>query len=100
MEVDKQNSAGAAPSNAARAAGVNVQEAIAKLEELYTKKEAEVKDAQEEYNRAHSKLVQCEREAHAILRQLTPLQNRYLLNIIDSQTKKMNELGIAAASRD
>lgn len=71
---------------------MTIEDAIAKLEGMYSKKEAEVKEAQEAFFNAQTKFAQCEHEALGILRQLTPLQNRYLMNVIESQKKKLSEV--------
>lgn len=75
---------------------VTLQDAVLQMEKLYTEKEEEVKTAQESATRAQLLLCQKEREALQILRQLTPLQNRFLLNAIEIQKKTIEDLSNAA----
>ena len=71
---------------------ITLQEAVVQLEKLYIEKEEEVKDAQIEATKAQQKLSQKEKEALTVLRRLTPLQNRFLLNTIEVQKKQIDEL--------
>ena len=68
---------------------LTVQEAIVKLEELYSKKEAELTTASVAFVEAQTKLAQCEHETLVILRQLMPLQNRYLMAVIEKQNNNL-----------
>lgn len=69
---------------------LTLQEAVIQLEKLYTEKEEAVKLAQAEATKAQLKLSQCEKDALTVLRQLTPLQNRFLLNTIQAQKEKLD----------
>jgi hypothetical protein len=69
---------------------ISLQEAIVQLEKLYTEKEEEVKIAQDAAMQSGLALSQKEREAFQLLRQLTPLQNRFLLNALESTRKELD----------
>jgi len=71
---------------------ISLQEAVVQLEKLYTEKEDEVKTAQDAAMQAQLVLSQKEREALQILRQLTPLQNRFLLNALESTRKELDSI--------
>ena len=77
-------------SNQSDNKGVSLQEAISALETSYAKKDAEVKAAQAELTKAQAAVSQAEHDALVTLQQLIPLQNRYLVGIIESQQKKLN----------
>lgn len=70
-------------------AGMTVREAISKLEAAYSVKDTEVKTAQDELVKAQTRLNQCEHDALVLLRQLAPLQNRFLMDVIESQRTKL-----------
>lgn len=71
---------------------ITLQDAVVQLEKLYTEKEIEVKTAHEEALQAQLILSKKEREALQLLRQLTPLQNRFLLNALESTKKELDSV--------
>ena len=77
--------------------GVSLQDAISNLETSYAKKDADVKAAQEELAKAQANVARCEHDALVTLQQLIPLQNRYLVGIIETLQKKLNAADASAA---
>jgi hypothetical protein len=71
---------------------LGLQEAIVQLEKLYNEKEEEIKIAQDATMQAGLALSQKERGALQILRQLTSLQNRFLLNALESTRKELDSV--------
>jgi hypothetical protein len=77
---------------------ITLQEAVIQLEKLYTEKEEAVKQAQVVASQAQQALSQAERETLQVLRQLTPLQNRFLLNLVEQQKKQLDAATVAPAA--
>jgi hypothetical protein len=80
--------------------GVSLQDAISNLETTYAKKDADLKVAQEELVKAQTNVAKCEHEALITLQQLIPLQNRYLVGIIEAQQKQLKAADAAVATPD
>lgn len=71
---------------------MTLQNAIVQLEKLYNEKEEAVKAAQDAVTKAQSVLSIAEHDTLAVLRQLTPLQNKFLMNTIQVQKKQLEDL--------
>ena len=69
-----------------------IKEAISKYEDEYVSAEKKIKEIERELFLTKEKLHSAEREALIALRNLTPLQNKYLMAVVESQKKQIETL--------